>query len=151
GVGDLVLDGEDVRQLAVVRLRPEVVAVGDVDQLGADPQPVAGLADAALQDGADAELFADLADVLVAALEGEGGGAGGDVQPLDPGQGADQLLGQAVAEVLVLGVGAEVAERQDGDGRGGGGRGRGGGEVDRGLELRRAGQGGPPQLLEGLG
>lgn len=35
-MGDLVLDGEDVGQVAVVTLGPEMVAIGGVDQLTGD-------------------------------------------------------------------------------------------------------------------
>ena len=67
--GDLVLDGEYVFHLAVVALRPQVVAVGDVDQLGGDAQPVAGAPHAALQHRGYVERRADLADVLAFAFE----------------------------------------------------------------------------------
>src|SRR5204863_1831342 len=50
---DLILDLEDVGHLAVVLLGPELKAGIRVDQRGADPQPGAGAADAALDDGAD--------------------------------------------------------------------------------------------------
>ncbi len=42
GVGDLVLHREHVGHLAVVALRPELVAVGGVDELRGDAQPRAG-------------------------------------------------------------------------------------------------------------
>src|SRR5262245_13600663 len=60
---NLVLDGEHVSHLAVVPLGPEVIAVGDVDELTGDTQTVPGLADAPFQHGRDAELLADLSDV----------------------------------------------------------------------------------------
>ena len=43
---NVVLDREDVLEGTVVGLRPEVDAVCDVDQLGADPYLVAGFTDA---------------------------------------------------------------------------------------------------------
>ena len=48
-VGDVVLDGEDVVERAIVALRPDLGAGGAVDQPGGDPGPVAGAADTALQ------------------------------------------------------------------------------------------------------
>ena len=116
GEGDLVLDGEDVLGAPVVTLRPEVVAGRHVDELGGDAQLVAGFPDAALEDGADVQALADLPDVLGLALEGEGGGPSDDPQRLDVGQRVEDLLGHPVAEVLLLGVGGEVREGQDGDG-----------------------------------
>ncbi len=92
-----------------------MVAVGDVDELGGDPEPVAGLADAALEDGLHVELFPDLADVLFGTLELERRGAGGDAQVLDPAQPVDELLGDPFAEVVLVLVGAHVDEGQDGN------------------------------------
>ena len=43
GLGDLVLHGEHVGEIAVVALRPEVTAGGDVDELGRDADMVASL------------------------------------------------------------------------------------------------------------
>ena len=34
--GDLILDGEDILQFAVVLLRPKMIAVSDVDELSRD-------------------------------------------------------------------------------------------------------------------
>ena len=56
GLADLVLQGEDVGEVAVVALGPDVVAGRAVDQLGGDPHPAAGLAHAAFEHVADAQL-----------------------------------------------------------------------------------------------
>ena len=56
----LVLDGEDVGQLAVVALGPQMAAARGVDELRGDAHAVAGLADAAFEHEAHAELAADL-------------------------------------------------------------------------------------------
>ena len=76
----LVLHGEHVRQGPLVPLRPELVAVGHVDQLGRDPDPVAGLAHAAFEQGVHLEPLADLPGVDALALEGERRGPGRDPQ-----------------------------------------------------------------------
>ena len=60
---DLVLDGEDVRGIAVEAIGPEMAAGLAVDQLRIDPYVVAGAPHAALQHVADTELAGDLADV----------------------------------------------------------------------------------------
>ena len=70
--GDLVLDGEDILELAIVAFGPEPVAVMDIDELDGDAHPVAGLADASLHDLVNIEMLADLADVMIRALELEG-------------------------------------------------------------------------------
>ncbi len=141
--GDLVLDLENVLELAVVALRPEVVAVGHANQLGGDPQPAARLAHAALENRGDLELPADLADVLALALEREGRGAGCDPERLDLGQGVDDVFRDTVAEILVLRVIAHIDERQHRDGLGGG---------RASLELGRCGSAaGPGKRLGELG
>ena len=55
-LGDLVLDGEDVGEVAVVALCPDVVAGRRVDKLRGDAQALAGLAHAAFEHVAHAEL-----------------------------------------------------------------------------------------------
>jgi hypothetical protein len=70
-LGNLVLDGEDIVERPVVALRPEVSAALRLDELPGDPDPVAALPHATLEDVADPKLAADLADVHVAALVGE--------------------------------------------------------------------------------
>ena len=119
GVGDrardLVLDLEDVFHLAVVALRPEMVAVGHVDQLRADPDPLAGLAHAPFEHALNVERAADPPDVFVLPLEREGGGAGSDAEGLDLGQRVDDLFRHAVAEILVFLFGGEVTEGEHRD------------------------------------
>jgi hypothetical protein len=114
-VHDLVLCGEDVVQLAVEAVGPQMAAALGVDQLGGDAHAVAGLADRAFQHEAHAELAADLLHLHRPALVGEGGIARDHEQRLDLGEIGDQVLGDAVAEILLLGVAAHVGEGQDGD------------------------------------
>ena len=112
----VVLHLENVGELAIVAIRPNVVAAVDRGEVHGETQLRAGAPHAALENGIDAELAPDLAHVEVAAAEAERRGPRGDAQPGKPGQGVDQILGQAVAEVLVLDAGAaEVDERQDRD------------------------------------
>ncbi len=53
---DLVLDVEDVLEVAVVAFRPKVAAAFRFDELGRDAHPIAGLSHAALDDVMDAEF-----------------------------------------------------------------------------------------------
>ena len=112
GLADLRLDREGVVELAVVGLGPDVEAVLHADQLGGHPQPVAVAPDAALDHVGDAQPLADLAQVLVLALEIEGRGAAGDLQVRHLGQAVDHLLGQPVGEIVANPLGAERHERQ---------------------------------------
>jgi len=90
-------------------------SVRDVDELGHDEQPVAVPANAAFQHGSHVQRLADLPDVAGLSLEREGGRAGHDAQIADPGERSDQLLGQAIAEVLLLGVRTQVHEGEHRD------------------------------------
>ena len=69
--GDLVLQVENILERAVETVRPQMRAGRGVDQLPGDADLVAGLADAAFEHVADAELAADLFDVDRLALVGE--------------------------------------------------------------------------------
>ena len=115
-LGDFVLDGEDVGQVAVVALGPDMIAGGAVDQLRADAQPIAGLADAAFDEVADAQLASDRADVGRLTLEQERGVARRDRQRRDLGQIGGDVLADPVAEIFLLRVAAHVGEGQDADG-----------------------------------
>ena len=70
-LGDVVLDGEDVGQFAVVAFRPQVITVLGVNELCGDADASARPAHAAFEDGADAERFGDRRDVLFLAAERE--------------------------------------------------------------------------------
>ncbi len=111
----LVLQAEDVVELAVVALGPKVAAGGRVDQLRVDAHLLAGLAHAALQHVSDTERLADLADIDLAPLVAGRRGSRNDRQAGNLGQVGDQVLGHAVREILLLGVAAHVDEGQDGD------------------------------------
>jgi hypothetical protein len=69
--GHIVLDSEDVANLAVVAFGSDVVSGGCIHQLGGDPHPVPGPLDAPLQDIAHAEVAAYVSHIDGAALIGE--------------------------------------------------------------------------------
>src|SRR6185437_4964366 len=70
--GDLVLDGKDVRELAIEALRPTVIAGRDIDELHGDAELIAALAYTALQQRAHIELPADVAHVHAGSPELKG-------------------------------------------------------------------------------
>ncbi len=76
GLCDLILQSEDVGQVAVEAFGPHGVSGCAVNQLGIDPQPVAGLANAALNDMGNPQPPRDLGHIDRPPLEGEGGVAG---------------------------------------------------------------------------
>ena len=76
--GDLVLYGEDVGEVAVVTLGPEMPTSGGFDQLCRHPHPVGGLAHSALEHITHAELAPDVFDHNRLAFVGEARVAGDD-------------------------------------------------------------------------
>lgn len=113
---DLVLNGENVRQLTVEPLGPKLISVAGVDQLGGDPEPIAHLLDTTLEEGVDVEPPSDLTKIHGLASEGERGPAGDHEETLDMRQCVDELLRQPLTEVIVLRDRPEVDEGQDGNG-----------------------------------
>src|SRR5262245_23367983 len=71
GLGQLVLEREDIREAAVIALGPDMAAGGGVDELRRDTEPIAAFPHAAFQYIAHAELAADLPDIPRAALVGK--------------------------------------------------------------------------------
>jgi hypothetical protein len=65
----------------------------------------------------DAELARDLLHIDGAAFVDERRVAGDDEQPADAGEPGDQVLGDAVGKVLLLGIAAHIDEWQDRDRR----------------------------------
>ena len=60
---DLVLEREDLTEVPVVPLSPDVMPGGRIDKLGTDPDPVVRSAHAPFDDIARAECSSDLANV----------------------------------------------------------------------------------------
>ena len=112
---DAVLQLEHFGQAALEPVGPDVVSRRRFDQLAGDAHPPARLADAALQDVADAEVASDLFDVRGAPFVFEARVAGDDEEPARPRQGGDDVLGHAVGKVILFGIAAHVGEWQDGE------------------------------------
>ena len=72
----LVLRREDVREIAIEPLGPEMPAGAGIDELRRDAHALAGLADAALEHKAHAQVAPDLLHFDRPALVGEGRVAG---------------------------------------------------------------------------
>src|SRR4029077_20414229 len=115
GVGDLVLYRENVFQLVVVTLRPEVSAGSNVTELHGNSHTVAALAYAAVDDIADAEFLGDLLQGYGFALVGEGRIARDDEEPAQLGQSGDEVLANAIGKIFLRRVIAHVGESEDGD------------------------------------
>ena len=112
--GDLVLDVEHVRHLAVVPLGPQQRVRLRVHELGADPEPVSGTADAPGEHESGLQLLSHVGGGHRLVPEGKHRGPRHDLQALDLRQLRDDVLGDAVAQVLVLFRPGEVLEVEDG-------------------------------------
>src|SRR5215210_4236367 len=87
-----------------------------VDELRGDPDRIARSTDASLEHVRDTELTGDLPQRLRALLVVHRGGTRDHLQCWDRRELRDDLLGDAVAEVLVVATRAQVEEGQHGDG-----------------------------------
>ncbi len=98
----------DVFQLAFVGLRPEVVAIHCIDELRSHSQTVAGPANGTLDDDSDPEFSPDLPDIERLAFVLEHHAAGSHPESLHLREAVNELLCQAIAEVLAGWVRTEI-------------------------------------------
>ena len=146
---DLLLHGENVRELPAVFLSPEVRVVPRVDELRSDGESVSPWNDPAGQHRPDAELLADGPRAHVLSLVVKGRPAGDDLDPWDLRHAVDQALGDAVAQILRVGIASRIDERQHGQRVD---RFRFRSQEDEGGERRERGDGsGPQEAAPGAG
>jgi hypothetical protein len=122
---DRVLQREDILELAVVAVRPDVRAGRCVEELRVDADALALAAYAAFENIAGVQRLADVANVACLALVLECGIARDHEQAADLGEVGDQVFGHPVGEIGLVRVAAHVVERQHGNRRLSGGH-RGG-------------------------
>ena len=115
-LGDLVLHREHVGETAIVALRPDVASGCDVVELRRDAHTIAVLPHAAFDHVTDAEVFPDLLDVDGLALISKRRVARDDEEPAQLGKAGDEVLADAVREILLLRIVAHVDEGQHRDG-----------------------------------
>src|SRR5262245_43179317 len=114
---DLILNRKNVLQFTVVALRPEVGATDCIDELARYADAIAASANTSFQHVAHAQLAADKPDVGRLAFVLEARVAGDDEEFREPRQLRDDVFRDAVAEVVLTRVAAEVGEGEDGDRR----------------------------------
>ena len=112
---DLVLQRENIGQLAVVSFRPDVVAGHRIQELAGDAHALSALADASLKNVTDAKLAPDLLHVHGMALVNKGRIASDDEEPAKPRQCGNDVFGDAVAEIFLLGIARHIGEGQNRD------------------------------------
>ena len=115
--GDFVLDGEDVRQLAIEALRPELIAVVGIDELRRDAHAIARPTNAAFQGRPDPQSPADFSDVEILIPKCKRRCAGNHAQAGNARERTDDFLRDAVTEVLVIPQRAQICKRQHHDRR----------------------------------
>ena len=109
---DVVLHREDVGGRPVERFGPRAHAVARANQHGVHPEAGGRLPHRSLEEVGDIELAADIARVDRFPLQRERGRPRRYAQSGNLGERADQIVGDAVGEVLLRGVAAEIRERK---------------------------------------
>jgi hypothetical protein len=112
---DFVLHVEEIGERLIEPFGPEMIARFGVDELDIDAHTVSAALNAALKDIADVQLAADLLQINVLALEGEGGVAPDHERAPNTRKIGRQAFRDPVDEMLLLRVAADVRERQNDD------------------------------------
>src|SRR5262245_54643718 len=112
---DLVLDQEYISHLAIELIGPNVGASLGVDELRRNAEIVASAPNAALEHIAHAELAPELGNVFRLPLVLEGRIAREHTQVARSRQLGQDVLSQAVAEILLARVPAQIDEGEDSD------------------------------------
>src|SRR5262245_6676413 len=117
GDRDFVLESENVCQVALEPVRPDVRAGHRVNQLPRDATFPRRPAHSPLKDITHAKPAPDFLDIDRSAFEGEARIASDHKQPFEPRQRGDDLINHPVRKILLLGIAAHVLERQHGNRR----------------------------------
>ena len=113
--GHLLLDIEDIFELQVVFVGPQLLSIRCPDEFRRDPHRIAALANAADHHVPHAELFADFAGIHHSSLKRDGRVSRDDREPPVTGEETNDVFRQAIAEIVVLRIVRHVPERQHGD------------------------------------
>src|SRR6516164_9878664 len=116
-LGDLVLEGKDIGQFAIVAIRPQVVTSRRLDQLCGDAETIGGPPHAAFEHVAHAELATDFAYVHSRTLVSKGGAARDHKKCMVVRQVGDDVLGDTLREILLFGLAAHIGKGQHRDRR----------------------------------
>jgi len=124
GLRDAFLDGEHIRELAIIVLAPHMRAVLRAYQLRGYPDPIGGFPYRALDQIHRVQRLADDASVQILPLELERRCPRDHAEIRYFGEGRGDLLGHAVREELLRRVAGHVGERKNRHRNTGGGLGR---------------------------
>jgi hypothetical protein len=112
--GQLPLESQDVAEVAFVAFGPEVPVAHRVDELGGDPHALSNAEDRAFHHRLHVQLARDLAQGSARALEPHRRRARDHLEGRDLAEVRDEGFRHAVGEVLLLGLGREILEGEDG-------------------------------------
>src|SRR5437762_1962345 len=110
---DLAFNGEDIREIAIVSLRPKMRVIACIDQLRINAHAIGCALHAALEHMRHSKLFADFAQIaFYAALIMHHARAADHLQVGDLRQVSEYFVLHTIGEIGVLLLVAEVFERQ---------------------------------------
>src|SRR5260370_33799066 len=112
-VGDFVLDGKNVGQVAIIPICPNMSAVVAIDELTCYAHASARLSNTAFQNEIDAEALRHLRDFHSFALIGKSRVARHDKQPRHLRQISDDVLGNPITKIFLFQIAAHVDEWED--------------------------------------
>src|SRR5262249_32709364 len=98
-------------------LSPNMVTICRFYELHIDPQPIFAALNGTFEDIAHAELAADLRNIDLFSLVGEGRAATNNQQFIEARQVGGQALSNAIDEIFLFGIPAHVREGQNDDGK----------------------------------
>ena len=110
---DVVLDAQDVVQVAIIGIGPEVCLVADLNELDVDAHTVAVTEDASFQGVLDFESVANLSDGLPGKRGRRSRRNHAEVLWVEVAEPSNHFVGQTGTEVVLLGVAAEIREGND--------------------------------------
>src|SRR5262249_13197238 len=113
--GHLVLQIEDILDVAIEAIGPQMCPSFGIDQLAGYAEPVCRLADAAFEYITHPELAPHLLHVYRAAFVVKARIARDDDEGAHARKGRDDLLCHAISEILLFRIAAQIDERQDRD------------------------------------
>src|SRR5262245_19916907 len=110
----IILNGKDILEVTIVVLGPAMRTRGSIDQLRGNSNAVAAAPYAAFQHIAYAQFASYLPHIDRLVLVLEAGVAGDDKQLGEAGQLSDDVVDDAVDQIFLLWMGAQVGERKHG-------------------------------------
>ena len=114
---DVVLQGENTAYRPIVAAGPDLAPAQRVEQSGGDANRISGFLQASFEDVLNSKLLGDLLHDVGLALVGEGRVAGDDEELIGARKIGDDGVGNALGEIVLVRIAAQILERYDGDRR----------------------------------